>query len=168
MNSQHDRRLMRLIHGELAADEARVLERQIAGDSRLAARYRSLAAVWNDLEVPATASAPVDFMAGVVAAARRQGSGLPGSGHPAGEISWSLAPVWARAGSMAALILGLVLGTSFGVDTGTGFSEPELTGDQEAYLLLAEPASLAESFWLTLEETEGRLDNGDDGGERVR
>lgn len=163
MNDHHDRRLIRLIHGELAADEARGLERQIAEDPRLADRYQRLAAAWNDLETPASASAPADFMAGVVAAARRQGSGLAD-----GKLSWSLAPAWARAGSLAALVLGVVLGTSVGVDTGNGISGPELTGDQEAYLLLAEPASLAESFWLTVEETEGRFDNGSEGGERVQ
>ncbi len=173
MNSHHnhppDRVLMRLIHGELGDEEARELERRIAEDPELAARHHRLAAAWNGLDAPASAGAPEGFAADVVAAARRQRSGAMGSDvRSSGELSWSLAPAWARAGSMAALALGLALGASFGVDTGNGFTESELLGDQEAYLVLAEPSSLAESFWLGLEESEGRLDNGVDVGERVQ
>jgi anti-sigma factor RsiW len=163
MNDSQDRLLMRRIHGELAGDEARALERRIAADPRLAARHRRLADAWDDLQVPDAARAPDGFVAATVAAARRRGAGLP-----AGELRWSLAPVWARAGALAALILGLALGTSLGSGAGGDLSEPELGGDQEAYLLLAEPSSLAESFWLTLEESEGSLANGSDGGERVQ
>ena len=155
------RLLMRWIHGDLAADEARAVERRIAEDPGLAARHHRLAAAWEDLRLPASAGAPEGFRDGAVAAARRL----------AGELTWSLAPVWARAGSLAALIIGLVLGTSFATVDHGGLSESRLTVDQDAYALLAEPSSLAESFWLTLEESEGSLadgnGNGGDGGERV-
>ncbi len=166
-----DRQLMRLLHGELGGSKARELEDRLARDGALRARYHRLQRVWEGLE-PAPAAAIVqdsDFSARVMAAARRRA---------ASELSWALAPAWARAASVAALVAGLVLGASFGVgSSGVEVAELDSSSDQEVYAL-AEPLSLAESYWLTLEaagsvdETDrpgsGLPQTGDNGDERVR
>ena len=88
----------------------------------------------------------------------------------ADELSWSLAPAWARAGSVAALLAGMILGATFGIrpaavgPAGAGLVE---VGEEEAYALV-EPLSLAESFWLTLEADNGLAATADDGEERVQ
>jgi anti-sigma factor RsiW len=166
-----ERQLMRLLHGELDAERARELEARLEREVELRARYRRLAGAWRGLEPPPAAPVPGGFSARVMAAAR---------GARSGELSWSLAPAWARAGSVAALLAGLLLGASFGLwspgvrppgvrppgaaATGTGLAE---AGEQEAYAL-AEPLSLAESYWLTLESDDGLRSAGDDDGGRVQ
>ncbi|MCP4661549.1 MAG: hypothetical protein GY856_39615 [bacterium] len=153
MNSANERkwtrRLIRLLHGELPPERARELEQRIARDPEAAALYQRLRESWEGLTLPPSAPVPGGFRAGVMAAVRREKSD---------ELSWSLAPAWARAGAAVALTLGLILGASFGrVD------DPPL-GEQEA-LLISEPLSLAESYWLTLEESGAELL---DGGEETQ
>lgn len=154
MSNEVERQLMRKIHGELAGDDLRELERRIARDPQVEALHRRYAELWNGLELPAPARAPEGFSGRVLARARRHAA--------SGELRWSSAPAWARVGSALALAAGLALGVSFG----GGLADPEL-GDQEA-ALLSEPLSLAETYWLTLEESEGRLADGGDAGERTR
>lgn len=158
---QHDdpRRWLRHLHGELPADEARELERRLAADGGLADRYRRFADTWNRLEEPPVVAVPEDFSARVVAAARALG------GRRTGELSWALAPAWARAGSVAALVAGLALGVAIG---GNANGEPELDDAGQEVYALSQPISLAESFWLALEENDGGLDDGDATGEPPR
>ena len=144
MTKARERQLMRLLHGELPLDEARQLERELERDGELRAAYERLAQAWDGLELPASA-VPAGFSAGVMTAARELRDG---------ELSWSLAPVWARGGAAAALVCGLLLGAVFG----GGFGTPEAGG--EAMLIAdaeadAAPLSLAEVYWLALEETGG-------------
>ncbi len=153
MTKVNERQLMRLLHGELPADEASRLERRLADDGELRAAYERLARTWDSLDLPASAP-PAGFSAGVMAAAR----GLGGDGLADGELSWSLAPAWARGGAAAALVAGLLLGASFG----RGFELPETgAGDQTVLVADADadamPLSLAEVYWLSLEESEGLL-----------
>ncbi len=158
--SSTDRQLMCLLHGELEGSRARELEDRLARDGALRARYHRLQRVWEGLEPAPAAAIPVGFSTRVMAAARRRAG--------AGELSWALAPAWARAASVAALVAGLVLGASFGAgSSGVEVAESEVASDQEVYAL-AEPLSLAESYWLTLEAAGGLNDESDDGAERVQ
>ena len=93
MKSAIERRLMRLLHGELPPDEARRLERQLEHDAELRSAYEKLAETWARLKLPEACEAPAGFAASVVEAARVA---------LGGELSWSLAPLWARAGATAA------------------------------------------------------------------
>ncbi len=162
MTKTSERRLMRLLHGELSADEARRLELQLERDGELRAAYRRLARVWNGLELPAVA-VPVGFSADVVAAARKPR--VPPSGRALdGELSWSRAPAWARAGAASALIVGLLLGATFGAtfggvpfgatSGGAGLGAPDV-GGQAVLVSGADvvPFTLAEVYWDSLEES---------------
>ncbi len=146
MNDTTETRLMRLLHGELPGDEARRLERRLEHDEALRASYRRLAAAWESLAPPVPGDLPDGFAAGVVAAARR---------IQEGELRWSLAPAWARAGAAAALAAGLLLGAV----SGGGFAAPA-ADDAVLYAEAdadAVPLSLAEVYWLALEESGGAL-----------
>ncbi len=168
MTKENERRLMRLLHGELPAAEARHLERELEGDAELRAAYRRLAETWERLELPAS-EVPAGFSAGVMAAAHE----LRQTGLRDGELSWSLAPAWARTGAAAALATGLLLGVVFGGGVGVpGPGAPAAAGGEEVLLAEADvdadslPLSLAEVYWLALEEG-GDLEAGD-GGESVQ
>ena len=147
MKNPTERQLMRLLHGELSSPEARQLERRIEEDADLAATYRRLTEAWTRLQLPAPSAPPAGFAAGVVAAAHK----IRG-----GELSWALAPAWARAGAATALTAGLVLGAVFG----GGFAETpvslevEIQADVDAD---AAPLSMAEVYWLALEDSEGQF-----------
>ena len=154
-----ERRLMRLLHGELPADEAKRLEQQLAGDAELRAAYEALAATWEGIAAPPEERLPADFASGVMAAARKIRDG---------ELSWSLAPVWARAGATAALVAGLFLGAAFD----GGFTQPVPAGDVvdlydvdgDADDADAVPLTLSEVYWLVLEDSGGELANGTGNG----
>ena len=152
MTKVTERQLMRLIHGELPADEAQRLERELKRDPELRASRDRLAQTWASLELPAS-EPPADFTASVMAAARE----LPDAGR---ELSWSLAPAWARGGAAAALFTGLLLGATFG----RGFELPATDSQTVVADADAVPLTLAEVYWLSLEESEGALD-GDDSTE---
>lgn len=161
MTKAIERRLMRLLHGELPSGEARRVERQLERDGSLRAAHERLARVWDGLELPAS-EVPAGFSTGVTAAAQAL---RPGEPH-GGELSWSLAPAWARGGAAVALLTGLLLGAAFG----RGFEAPGVESVQIAdsdVVVNAEadavPLSLAEVYWLALEESEGLLTGDDEG-----
>ncbi len=161
--SSTERQLMRLLHGELEAESVRQLEARLAADGTLRARYRRLARAWEDLQPTPGAAIPEGFAAQVMAAARRRSG--------ADELSWARAPAWARAAAAAALVAGLVLGASFGAgSSGVEVAALDAASDQEVYAL-AEPLSLAESYWLTLETAASDdtvLPAGASGAQRVQ
>ena len=115
--------------------------------------YRRLERAWNGLELPPPSPVPEGFAPRVQEAARRL---------RAGELSWSLAPRWARAAGAAALAAGLALGTALGA----GLAEPATADDPEV-VAFAEPLSLAEGYWLHLEEGAGAV-LGEDQAEGAR
>ncbi len=161
MTKAKEQQLMRLLHGELAPDEARRRSRELEQDSDLRAAHQRLARTWESLELPAS-EVPSGFSANVVAAARE----LRAGGQPGGELSWSLAPAWARGGAAAALLTGLLLGAAFG----RGFEAPDAgTSDETAIVADADadavPLSLAEVYWLALEESGGQLAGNDAGND---
>jgi len=144
--SRDERQLLRLLLGELPAAAARDLERRLAADAALRARYERLAATWEALEPPPVTPLPDGFRDGVTAAARR----LAG-----GELSWSRAPAWARGGAAVALAAGLVLGVGFGRVTGPRTELLTIDAELDASLaaeLAAAPPTLAEAYWLELDE----------------
>ncbi len=150
MTKENERRLMRLLHGELPAAEARRFERELESSAELRSAHRHLAETWEGLELPAS-EVPAGFSASVMASARR----LRGS-----ELSWSQAPAWARFSAAAALAAGVLLGTVFG----GGLGAPGVpAGSGGGTVLLADadvdadalPLSLAEVYWLSVEESGG-------------
>ena len=164
MTKVKERQLMRLLHGELPPDEARWLERELERDrvqpeggerNQLSVAHERLARVWEGLELPPS-ELPAGFSARVVAAARA--SSRPRASG--GELSWSLAPAWARGTAVAALLGGVLLGAAFG----RGFELPDAgnPASDEAVIVAdadadAVPLSLAEVYWLSLEASEGQL-----------
>ncbi len=149
--SQLEPQMIRLLHGELPPERARELRRRIAADAALAASFRRLEQIWNALEAPPPPPVDAGFTARVALLARRQA---------AEGLNWSLAPAWARAGAVTALAAGLVLGLSL-----PRADEPVVAADLEGYTV-AEPLSLAESYWEALEDTEATW--GDATPERVQ
>lgn len=158
--SKIERQLMRRVHGELGAESARELDRRLAADAELGSRHRRLAALWQSLELPPPAAVPEGFRARVVAVCRG-----PSARSASGELRWSLAPAWARVGSVAALVAGLLLGASLGgVATGSPVAA-DLVGDLEAATFV-QPLSLAESYWLGFESSDDpSAAAGEEGGE---
>lgn len=146
MTHQDERRLMRLLHGELGADERRALEARLERDEDLRRCFAALRSGWDSLAEPPFGEVPAEFRAGVLGAARR----LRGD-----ELSWSTAPAWVRLGAAAALVVGIGLGVGVGRtpeprtdQPQTAAAEPELTASSE----IAEPLSLAETFWMGFED----------------
>lgn len=156
-----DRELMRLVHGELDAERRLELRRALARDPALAERLHRLETTWKHLELAPPAAVPLGFATRVVARARAE--------RPGSELSWALAPVWARAGAALALAGGIWLGASLSrlepvapqtTGAATTVAASAETGVYEVY---GEGLSLAESYWQTLEEVAPAQDSNGDG-----
>src|SRR6185295_5272024 len=100
---EHD--LMRLLHNELQADEARALRARIFREPELQALYDRLERTWQGLSLPPASPVPAGFTGRVMAHARSQASG---------SLSWSATPGWVRATAAAALVAGAALGLGVG------------------------------------------------------
>src|SRR5262245_1778036 len=105
MTRSFDYDLMRLLHGELPADEARARRARIFTDPELAQAYRRLEATWQGLSLPPASPVPPGFTGRVMARVRSK---------PASSFTWSAAPAWARATAAAALLAGATLGIGVG------------------------------------------------------
>ena len=102
-----DRRLIRYLHGELDAREARELAAQLERDPALRARLERLRVVWEALRpVPPT---PVPY--GFAQRLQRQIEAQRATG---GAFGWSVAPAWVRVVAGAALVAGVALGLGLG------------------------------------------------------
>ncbi len=132
-----DRRLLRYLHGELDAAQARELEQAFEADPELHRRYQRLRRIWSSLEAPPASPVPEDFSSGVMAEVRR----LPASGAPQPASAW---------GRLAAVSM---LGVGLGLGLGLGQLPPR--EPQEEVFLVAEPPSLAAGYWLALAEEDG-------------
>jgi len=148
MKSTIEQRLMRLSHGELPAEEARQLKRQLSEDPELQAAYQRLSETWNSLSLPEPRNTPTDFAPTVIAAARTLA---------VSDLNWSLAPTWARFGATAALATGITLGTFFGNLHPTVPTAADLDLFAEAE---STPLSLAEVYWISLEDSGSLQDGG--------
>jgi anti-sigma factor RsiW len=142
--TEHD--LMRLLHGELPAEEARALRARLASDPALAAAYRQLEATWQGLSLPPAAPVPPGFAQRILAHARRR--------SVAGALSWSAAPGWVRATAAAALVAGAVLGVGVGRSWPASQPSPAAAFDSASLSTAGEEDySLAGSYWDLVEDT---------------
>lgn len=146
-----ERQMMQQLHGGQSEDATREWERRLAADPALAARFRDFETAWRNLEIPPAAPPDEAFPAEVMTAVRNQAHRMRG------DLSWNSAPAWARTGGAIALTAGLALGLTLAKATPirqAAFAEISFTLD-EATLRggpLAEPPSLAESWWQAVEE----------------
>jgi anti-sigma factor RsiW len=154
MNRATEIELMRLLHGELPAEQARALRARLESEPELAAAWARLEGTWSGLELPPAAPAPPAFAQRVLAEARRQAG-------PAGRLSWATAPRWARATAAAALAAGLALGLGAGKLAGARSQEPDYAASVSA--AVAGP-SLAETYWDSLDDLESSP-SGQDGAQ---
>ncbi|MEM7582238.1 MAG: hypothetical protein AAF560_02570 [Acidobacteriota bacterium] len=143
MKPEH-RQLMRLLHGELAPEEATRLEARMQSDPQLRQAYEQLAATWGRLELPRPESVPADFADAVRERAR----------HELDEgATWSTAPSWVRAGAGLALTAGMALGLVLEARLAPQVSKDAgltLAERSELYAEL-DTLSLAEDYWLALD-----------------
>jgi anti-sigma factor RsiW len=144
MNRATEIELMRLLHGELPAEQARALRARLESEPELAAAWALLERTWSGLELPPAAPAPPAFAQRILAEARRQSG-------PSGRLSWALAPRWARAAAAVALAAGLGLGIGAGSWAGTRWQEPDAALSISA---AGAGPSLAETYWDSLEELD--------------
>ncbi len=142
--TEHD--LIRLLNGELPAEEARALQERARTEPELAEAWRRLERTWRGLEPPPAAPVPPGFTGRVMARVRSQSA--PGS------LSWSSAPGWVRAAAAAALVAGAALGI------GVGRSLPVLETEPASVLMASEEIasededdSLSGIYWSLVEDT---------------
>jgi anti-sigma factor RsiW len=144
--------LMRLLHGEMPAEQARLLRGRLEREPELAAAWARLEKTWSGLELPPAAPAPLGFSQRLLARARQ--SSQAGDG-----LSWSAAPVWVRAAAAAALVTGLALGAGAGSWAGTAETHEPAANDL-ASIAAAQSSSedaetsLAESYWDSLGDAQ--------------
>jgi anti-sigma factor RsiW len=125
--------LIRLLHGELAPDEARELRERLGREPELATSYGRLERAWNGLILPPPSPLPAGFAGRVMARVRSQPS--------PGPLSWAAAPGWVRGAAAAALIAGAALGI------GVGVSWPAAETSPESSSLSGPEYNLAEAYW---------------------
>lgn len=136
---EHD--LMRLLAGDLPADEARRLRARLWREPELAAACERLERTWNGLALPEPAPVPPGFSGRILARVKGEAPGL----------SWSAAPGWVRAAAAAALLAGGALGLGLGRSLPAG----EETA-AEAVTLEENGTTLAEGYWTVLDEEAWR------------
>jgi anti-sigma factor RsiW len=139
-----DNDLIRLLHGELPAGEARDLQVRLLREPELAAAYARLERTWRGLEPPPAAPVPPGFTGRVMARVRSE--------KPAGSLSWTAAPGWVRATAAAALLAGAALG--IGVGRSWPAAEPPTTATETAALSTSgnEDLSLAAGYWSLVDD----------------
>jgi anti-sigma factor RsiW len=138
--------LMRLLHGELPAEEARALRARVFREPELAEAYRRLERTWQGLALPPASPVPLGFTGRVMAHVRRR--------TVSGSLTWSAAPGWVRATAAAALVTGAALG----IGVGRIWPAPEGKADSgvdssQTFLSATADTSLADSYWSLIEDT---------------
>ena len=160
MNREDVLHLQRLLSNELDASEATRLRERLGNEPDLRRAYEQLELTWTDLALPDPSSAPVGM---------DQQISLAAIGAASDRIRWSLAPIWAQAAAAGALAIGIALGLGVASKFGVAFSEPVEVAGQEAEVAgqKAEVAgevdaetTLAESYWLWLDEAAAESMNG--------
>ncbi len=132
--------LMRRLAGELPPDRARALDRRLAEEPALAARYRALERSWRALAPPPDSPLPAGLTARVMAEVR--------GGRRPEPVSWRLAPPWVRAAAALALAAGVALGVGLGFESAPPSELPPMAPG----IGISAPESLATSYWTAIED----------------
>lgn len=140
MSPGTERDLLRLLTGQLPAEEARALNLRMEQDGELARAYERLARSWQGLSLPEPAPVPPGFATRVLARTREE------VGSPA--LSFSAAPVAVRVLAAAAVTVGIALGAM-----GAHYAGLSRRGEFDRSTGW-EPASLADSYWAAFDEDE--------------
>jgi len=159
MNRRMELDLMRLLHGDLPEERARELRARMERDPELAEELGRLRRTWEGLSLPPRIPVPAGFSQRVLARARSEKtSGLSWSSG----LSWRSAPGWVRATAAAALIAG----TAFGVGVGGAWplAEPSPPSSQGTSAI---DGSLAESYWLAMEDLDDAGGSGAGGSDEA-
>ena len=98
--------LLRFLRGELSRDRAETLRRRLGEDAALRAEYAALKRAWQFAGGRSGRRSPARIR-GTALGARARAEGRPGAG-----LSWSLAPAWAKAAAVLALVAGAAIGSS--------------------------------------------------------
>ena len=132
--------LLQLLRGELPREQAEIWRSRLARDPDLRAEYAALERAWRALgEDPEVLPRP-GFATAVAARARAEGT-------PGASLSWSLAPAWAKAAAVLALVAGAALGSSLmmlgGNDSAAAVATSLETSTESASLTLADDYAAA-------------------------
>lgn len=141
VESELKKRLMRLLHGEVSQQESEALQRRLSEDREAGAFYGELTALWEGLAAPPERPVPADFSATVLGELRRQGMDS--------DLSWGRAPVWVRALTAAAALIGILVGAgvaTFTLDSGSAF--------EDSWAGAGGPATLVETYFEALASDE--------------
>ncbi len=149
--------LMRYVAGELDEAARRRLKERLDEDEQLRAALRQLRSTWSALSPPIGEPKVPDQTSRILSEIRRRRERDPG------VAGWFAAPVWIKAGSLASLAVGLVMGllvSTSGFGPPPEVSEPSADGD---LFLAAEPTS-ADLYWRALEASSGGLGDEQENG----
>ena len=150
MNRHDQRNLQRLLSGELDHDAGQALRDRLRDrlpdNDELRAEYESLEQTWSELDLPEPSAPPQGFAMTVSRAAQSNASG---------RVGWSMAPRWAQTAAAVALAGGVALGLGLASSLSAVNGE-ELVDDEWE-------TTLAESYWLLLDETAADSSDGGDG-----
>ena len=148
---------MRLLRGELPPGEAEALRRRAAGDPALAAELARLEDVWQAIGPDPSVLPRPGFATAVMARAR-------GEGKPGGAVSWTYAPMWAKAAAVVALAAGVALGSSL-MSLGTESQAVAATTASQSSQVAQVTPTLAEDYADAL---QGSLVDDNTSGTEVR
>ncbi|HMB52934.1 MAG TPA: hypothetical protein VKU40_06430 [Thermoanaerobaculia bacterium] len=110
MDRQDERELLKLLAGELDADETRRVRRRLAEEPELAAAWERLRGTWRRVDLPSE-PLPPGFSGRVMAQLRDEANGRRGV---AARLALWRAPAWAQAAGAAMLAGGVALGVVLG------------------------------------------------------
>lgn len=149
MDRTTERHLLRLLTRESGAAEAARLRARIASDPELQEAYDRLEQRWSGLTAPPPPAVPAGFASGVIERARAEG--------PEFGWDWTVAPRWARAVAVAALVAGAALGSGLIAGLPARAATTETASMGELTEALAEPG-LAEWYAVSFEDEEPAAD----------
>ncbi len=131
--------LLQLLRGELPRERAEALRKRLAVDGPLRGAYAALERAWQAIgDDPAVLPRP-GFATAVAARARAEGA-------PGAALSWALAPGWAKATAVLALVAGAAIGSSLmmlGGGQGGAATTTEVTAESSASMTLADDYAAA-------------------------
>ena len=103
MDRKTEKQLIRMLHGELAEADERLLRERLEKEEDLRSAYSSLQGLWQVLEPPPVQGVPSSYASRVV---HRATTGESDAGARQAQAS----PLWAKAAAAVALAGGIALG----------------------------------------------------------